>query len=84
LLKAAVLSLKVKLKVKFANQEIDMKMDHAKVMTEQAVVKHEMHEDTTKAHEAGHKPHHNFFKEHAAGHKLHHEHVKTMCMGGKA
>ena len=77
------MSLKVKLKVEFVKEKM-MKIDHAPVMKEQAVAKHEMHEDATKAHEAGHKPHHNFFKEHSAGHKLHHEHVKTMCMGGKA
>ena len=61
-----------------------MKIDHPAVSSEQAVFKHEMHEDATKTHEAGHKPHHNFFKEHAAGHKLHHENVASFCGGGMA
>jgi hypothetical protein len=60
------------------------KIDHPPVYKEQAVVKHDMLEDTNKADEAGHKPHHNFFKEHAAGHKLHHENVASFCGGGMA
>jgi hypothetical protein len=59
-----------------------MKMDHAPVMKDQAVMKHDMNEDMYKGELAGHKPHHEHFKDHAAGHKLHHEHVQTMCGGG--
>ena len=77
-----MLKLKVKLKAKFA-KEIDMKIDHAPIMSEQAVVKHDMHEDTMKPHMAGHKPHHEFFKQHAAGHKLNHEATASFCSGGK-
>ena len=57
-------------------------MDHAPVMTEQSVVKHDMHEDMNKAHQAGHKPHHEHFKAHSAGHQLNHEMVAKMCGGG--
>ena len=53
-------------------------------MDEEKFPKFEIHEASTKAHEAGHKPHHEFFKEHAAGHKLHHEAVQAMCGGGMA
>ena len=59
-------------------------MDHAPVMKDQAIMKHDLNEDMYKNELAGHKPHHEHFKAHAAGHELNHDMVAKMCGGGMA
>jgi hypothetical protein len=59
-----------------------MKMDHAPVTKDQAIMKHDLNEDMYKGELAGHKPHHEHFKAHAAGHELNHDMVAKMCGGG--